>query len=175
MLRSVSNRWGGFGSKETDIVSTQNTNDLAAAVQLDKEPLVEVLFAPSSALVRGGGREEACGSGWALPESLSPTISIEERAHTFLSSGCAGAMVNFSSKRSWRMWCGCWCGCWFPRCNAQGAGWTRVRLATVELEISTGSDWPDPSRVEPSTSDKIRTELCALATLFLHGDSAHPG
>lgn len=64
MLRSVSNPWGSLESRETDIISTENANDLAAAVQLNEEPLVEVLFTPSSALVRGGGREEACGRGW---------------------------------------------------------------------------------------------------------------
>lgn len=48
--------------------------------------------------------------------------------------------------------------------NVQWPGrclWTRVRLAKMELEISTGPDWPDASRVEPSATDKIRTELCA--------------
>lgn len=167
MLRSISDCWGGLESRETDIVSTKNANDLAAAVQLDKEPLVEVLFTASSALVRRGGWEEACAADGAIRQNLSPTISMEERAHTFLSSGCAGAMVNSSSKRGWRVWC--WCWCWFPTCNGQGRslpldasaaredGARNFNGALLARRITCGAP-------AASTSDKIRTELWRQAS-----------
>lgn len=45
----------------------------------------------------GVGRKPVAADG-AIRENLGPTISMGKRAHTFLSSGCAGAMVNSSSK-----------------------------------------------------------------------------
>lgn len=148
---------GSLESRETNIVSTEDANNLAAAVQLDKEPLVEVLFTPSSAPVRGGGWEEACGRGRCHSREPESDHQHGKEGSYLLEFWLCGRHGEFL-KQSVAGGCGAGVGAGSQRAMAKGARclWTRVRLAKMELEISTGPDWPDASRVELGPARPIR-------------------